>query len=175
MIWGFLILTLPFIAIISFVIYGLIYLVTKKRIGKRTVGYHLTRYVFIGYCFSLLYLTILWYYPYINFHPDYYMYNLKPFIWVSEVYAMGWGKMIEQLLLNIGMFIPYGILLPMVFVKFRKMGWTMLTVLATTVGIETFQFFIGRSADVDDVIMNLAGGFLGYVCFSVFSAIRLKK
>jgi glycopeptide antibiotics resistance protein len=35
--------------------------------------------------------------------------------------------------------------------------------------IETFQYFIGRSADVDDLIMNTIGGFIGYGIFALLN------
>ena len=75
--------------------------------------------------------------------------------------------MIEQLLLNITMFLPYGFLLPCVFTPLRKLRWQILVVIATTTFIETIQYFIGRSADIDDVIMNTIGGVLGYLCFII--------
>ena len=74
--------------------------------------------------------------------------------------------MAAQLLLNIAMFLPYGLLLPIAAHVLRKPVGTLTVVLLTTVSIETFQYFIGRSADVDDVIMNFVGGALGYLLFT---------
>ena len=71
--------------------------------------------------------------------------------------------------MNVGMFVPYGLLLPLVFPGLRRFPKMALVVLATTVSIETFQFFIGRSADIDDVIMNLLGGLLGYAVFALLN------
>lgn len=82
---------------------------------------------------------------------------------------MGPRKTAEQLLMNVVMFVPYSLLLPLVFPGLRHFPKTALAVLATTVSIETFQFFIGRSADIDDVIMNLAGGLLGYAIFALLN------
>ena len=62
-----------------------------------------------------------------------------------------------------------GLLLPLVFPGLRRFPKMALVVLATTVSIETFQFFIGRSADIDDVIMNLPGGLLGYAVFALLN------
>ena len=42
----------------------------------------------------------------------------------------------------------------------------------STIGIETIQYFMGRSTDIDDVIMNFIGGVLGYfifkICYKIF-------
>ena len=77
--------------------------------------------------------------------------------------------MAAQLLLNIAMFLPLGFLLPIAAHKLRTPLSTAAVVLLTTVGIESFQYFIGRSADVDDVIMNFLGGILGYGCYMLLN------
>ena len=51
----------------------------------------------------------------------------------------------------------------------------MLIIFLTTFGIEFFQYFIGRSADVDDVITNFLGGLIGYIVFYMFNKIFEKK
>ncbi|MCE5235661.1 MAG: VanZ family protein [Clostridiaceae bacterium] len=164
---GYLVRVLPGIALVSLIIYLPGCLLQKRRFGKRPFVRHLVVYAFLGCCGSLLYLTILWYYPYITFRPYSYALNLRPFIWVREVYAMGAAKMFEQLLTNIVMFVPYGLLLPMVFDKLKKPMYTALVVLATTLAIETIQYFMGRSADIDDVIMNAVGGIAGYFLYAL--------
>jgi glycopeptide antibiotics resistance protein len=39
----------------------------------------------------------------------------------------------------------------------------------TTFGIEFLQYFMGRSADIDDVITNFLGGLIGYILFLAFN------
>ena len=165
---------LPTVAVIVFIFYSAIYLLFYRR-RKLPFIRHVTLYVFIGYCLSLIYLTILWYWPDITFLPGYYSLNLKPFIWLNETYYMGAARMAKQLLLNIAMFIPYGLLLPMTFKKLRRFWKTAAVALATTVLIETLQYFLGRSADIDDVIMNLAGGMLGYLLFYLLNRLLYKR
>ncbi|MCI9400325.1 MAG: VanZ family protein [Lachnospiraceae bacterium] len=167
MLLGYLLLIFPAIALLSALLYLPIYLIGRKCGRKHTPAHHIAVYALIGCCCSLAYLTILWYYPNITFHPEYHFLNLVPFIWLQETYLMGTTRMIEQLLLNIAMFLPYGFLLPCVFTPLRKLRWQILVVIATTTFIETIQYFIGRSADIDDVIMNTIGGVLGYLCFII--------
>ncbi len=45
----------------------------------------------------------------------------------------------------------------------------MLIVFLTTFGIEFLQYFMGRSADIDDVITNFLGGLIGYILFLAFN------
>lgn len=166
----------PFMALASALLYLPYALYSRCRYGKQSIFFHLPKYALLGYVLSLIYLTILWYYPNITFHPDHYFLNLRPFVWITECYAMGFQKMVMQLLLNIAMFVPYGFLLPAASRKVRR-GWkTALAVLLTTVSIETLQYFMGRSADIDDVIMNFTGGIAGYCLFLCFRRLfRGKK
>lgn len=41
--------------------------------------------------------------------------------------------------------------------------------------IEILQYFIGRSADIDDLIMNTLGGILGWLIFCVVQRTRAGK
>lgn len=172
MLIGYFLIIFPVVALLSAAVYAPFAL--RQRGKGRKIWYHLARFAFVGCVLSLLYLTILWYYPDISFHPEYYFLNLRPFVWVTECYAMGVRRMLQQLATNIVMFVPYGLLLPIVLKRLRTWWKTGLVALATTVLIETTQYFIGRSADIDDVIMNLTGGLLGYGLFFLLNR-RLKK
>lgn len=141
---------------------------SDRRFGKHSGLYHLSKIVLGLTLASLLYLTIFFYGP-LNFRPAVYHLNLKPFVWVTECYDAGPRVMAAQLLLNTAMFLPYGLLLPIAAHVLRKPLGTLGVVLLTTVSIETFQYFIGRSADVDDVIMNALGGALGYLLFALMN------
>lgn len=175
MIVGFAISILPILAIISGMLYLPFAFYITKRFGRQAIRYHFVRFALVGYWLSLIYLTILWYYPHITFRPEYHFLNLKPFVWVREIYDMGIEKMVQQLVLNIGMFVPLGLLLPMAAKKLRRFWPVSLTVLASTVGIETIQYFMGRSADIDDVIMNAIGGILGYLLFAFLNRVLKEK
>lgn len=175
MIMSFFMFVLPAILLAGAIVYLPWYLSIRIRHGRQTFLYHFSRYTLVGYALSLLYLTILWYYPDITFCPEYHMLNLVPFIWVREVYEMGVKKMIEQLLLNIGMFVPLGLLLPLVAPKLRRFVRTAAVVLGVTLLIETLQYFMGRSADIDDVLTNLAGGLAGYGLYALANRLFQKR
>lgn len=155
-------LRLPILALAGAALYALLCLPGWKRARMRPFVRHAVLWTAVCCGLSLLYLTILWYWPDITFHPGYHLLNLRPFVWVKETYVMGARRMAKQLALNIGMFVPVGLLLPMAFPGLRRFWKTALTALCITLAIETLQYFIGRSADVDDVIMNAIGGMLGY-------------
>ena len=97
--------------------------------------------------------------------------NFIPFIEIFQVYNMGFRKMMVQIFINLLLLAPLGFLLPVQFRKFQSFPRTALTVLVVSLLIETGQYFIGRSADVDDVIINAVGGMFGYLCFMLYAKI----
>lgn len=103
------------------------------------------------------------------FHPPVKMLNVIPFNWRHETWTMGSGKMIAQIVANILLFVPLGFLLPIVFPKLRHCLKTLVCILLTSLSIEIFQYFIGRSADIDDLIQNFTGGAIGYLFFYILS------
>lgn len=171
----FLLRLLPAAAVLSLILYLPVYLYNKKKYGKRPFVRHLSIYVFIGVFLCLLYATILIGISYITFEPAYHLLNVKPFNWIYETYSMGLTMMIKELILNIIMMVPLGFILPIVFKSLRKCWKTVLSVMVISACIETFQYFIGRSADVDDLIMNTFGGLIGYGIFALLNKCLYSK
>lgn len=62
---------------------------------------------------------------------------------------------------NIVMFLPWGFGLPLLWKRRRSVGSVVFCSLALPLGIEICQMFIGRSVDIDDLILNFVGGCLG--------------
>lgn len=62
---------------------------------------------------------------------------------------------------NIVMFVPWGFGLPLLWKRKQRLLSIAAHCLALPVLIEACQLFVGRSVDVDDVILNFAGGCLG--------------
>lgn len=66
-------------------------------------------------------------------------------------------------LLNIAMFIPFGILLPLAAKPFRRWYLMLAAGVGTSFLIEFLQYQLGRGqADVDDLLCNTLGAMLGY-------------
>lgn len=83
-----------------------------------------------------------------------------------------WGSLsIMNLLGNMFMFSPIGLFIPILWRKFDsywKIAWIGLSV---TFFIEGVQYFIGRSTDIDDIILNAIGVMFGYFVFKVMKKI----
>jgi glycopeptide antibiotics resistance protein len=69
---------------------------------------------------------------------------------------------------NIVGFIPLGILLPLALPFAKKWWQTLLLVFGISLSFETIQLFTGIGVfDVDDLLLNTAGGMAGYILFLV--------
>ncbi len=67
---------------------------------------------------------------------------------------------------NIEAFMPMGLLLPVNFGRMRKFKKVLFVVLIVTFSIEVLQYITGSGAsDIDDVILNVFGGILGYLIY----------
>ena len=71
---------------------------------------------------------------------------------------------------NFALFLPLGILLPLVSKRFLTLRRVLLTALCLSLSIEVIQFvlrFFGnpRAVDIDDVILNTLGACLGFVVY----------
>lgn len=76
-------------------------------------------------------------------------------------------------LLNAILFIPYGFLSTVIFKKVReKWIYGLLIGVIFTVIIEFLQIFVGRFVQLDDILMNTLGTYIGYILF--ISLLRFK-
>lgn len=99
--------------------------------------------------------------------------NLVPLVHLFEVYD-GWKL---NLIGNIAMFIPVGIVWPVCFRKIDTVGKTILAGLGFTLCIEISQLlFYERGSDIDDIILNTLGTAIGaLIVFGVRCLIRKRK
>ena len=87
-------------------------------------------------------------------------YNLIPFL----------GSSIVPIFLNFLLFLPLGFLLPVVFRSCKQSVKRVVLIGGLlSLGIEVLQMFGGRYAEIDDLIINTAGVFSGYVIYSCFA------
>lgn len=71
---------------------------------------------------------------------------------------------LEHMLLNAVLFMPFGVLLPFLMKKPTILNITLLG-FATSFFVEFVQYFVGRESDIDDLIANTFGAFLGCLIF----------
>lgn len=102
-------------------------------------------------------------------------YGVSNFVPFKEIfrYSIGSDKFIKNVMGNILLFIPYGFLASY-FLNNKKLSVISILTIITSLTIETVQYYIGRVFDIDDIILNLLGGIIGFLIFIGLDAIRSK-
>lgn len=145
---------------------------------KRRVVWAL-RVAFVSYLIVLLYLMFL--------SERYgragglgtYRYNLKPFREIGRYFLYRDRLSTEAFFINIYgnvlAFMPFGFLLPVISRKDRHFLSVLLLSVALTLTVETAQLFLQVGCfDVDDMILNVLGGCLGYWLFRLVDGLLRK-
>jgi glycopeptide antibiotics resistance protein len=165
---------LPFSAIAAAILYlPLAILLHVKRKPYPFIR-HFANYLLIGYLIALIYVTFFWASTNIPLTLDERLHLLPG---DSFLYALQWddGLWSSQIMWNVCLFMPLGGLLPCVFSPLRKGAWkTVLICFLLSLCIEFLQFFIGRVADMDDLICNTLGGVFGRALYTA-AAWAFKK
>lgn len=114
-------------------------------------------------CFLFsLYLSAVYYFvglpniTYIRFELTLY---LLPFVGILDD--------LKNSLLNILLFVPLGMILPLVWEKHRNKKRTLLFGFVTSLFIELLQIFTFRATDINDLITNTLGTFVGFILADV--------
>lgn len=98
--------------------------------------------------------------------------NFIPFREIFR-YHIGSRLFLKNVLGNVLLFMPFGFF-SSYYLKFKK-PWVILGLtLVTSFSIEVIQMSIGRVFDVDDILLNIVGGYFGYLIYSVISRIGDK-
>lgn len=96
--------------------------------------------------------------------------NFVPF---KEMFRYSFGSrlFIKNVLGNIIMFVPYGFFVSY-YLRLEKTRSAFLLVLLVSVSIEVTQLLIGRVFDIDDIILNVIGGLIGFFIYKFLNAIN---
>ena len=83
-------------------------------------------------------------------------------------YEFGSRLFIKNVIGNMLLFVPYGFFITY-YLKLEKSYPALLLSLLISITIETTQLLIGRVFDIDDIILNIIGGTLGfYICYPLY-------
>lgn len=141
----------------------------------------------LGWVITVIYLIFL---TYFLFFSDYfgrgshaqegYAYNLIPFKeirrYILYLHVVGIRSFCLNIVGNILGFMPMGFFLPIISRRSRFWFNTALLCFLFSLCVETAQlvFKVG-SFDVDDMILNTAGGILGYILYKIVQHIRVRR
>ncbi len=98
--------------------------------------------------------------------------NLIPFKEILR-YPIGSLNFYRQVVGNIVLFIPFGFFATY-YTKINKIRSITFITFLTSLTIEVVQKYIGRSFDVDDIILNVVGGICGFLIYVALDAIKKK-
>lgn len=115
--------------------------------------------------FFIVFMTVILFNLPFHFTPADSVVNFTPLRWLQEGNIK--RRVSLEIVPNILLFVPFGFFLPIAMQAMRKLYKTALLALLVTLGVEFFQFFIGRSSDIDDIMANLLGGISGYILFKI--------
>ena len=95
---------------------------------------------------------------FIPFHSiDYYLISKQ------EPFAVG----IVNVFGNLVLFLPFGFLLPFIWIYFRTSKTCPIAILVTSTFLETMQLILGVGwFDIDDILLNTLGGLIGFALFT---------
>ena len=102
-------------------------------------------------------------------------YNLIPFATIKLYIIYDSMPMLRRLgnvFGNIALFVPIGLLLPLIFSWTRRFYRIILISFLLSVSMELFQYLWGTgAADIDDILLNVMGGLIGYMVYILLKTI----
>ena len=97
-------------------------------------------------------------------------YNIIPFKEMFR-YKIGSRLFFKNVIGNLLMFIPFGFFTAYILREI-KLRWVFIITLIISIAIEIIQTKIGRIFDIDDVILNVVGGVVGFLIYIALDAIE---
>jgi len=97
--------------------------------------------------------------------------NLIPFKEIFR-YDIGSRLFFKNIIGNVLLFLPYGYFISYYLKNKKLLTTTILTAIVSTT-IEIVQLNIGRTFDIDDIILNTIGGILGFVIYIFIEKIKI--
>lgn len=143
-----------------FVIPGLLlyFLILNKSSKKQTKAHSIILFIFCYYFIGVLTMTGIG--------------NLGDFspmiVWIPFIEMQ---KSLVDIVLNILLFIPLGVLLPLLYKRYNDISKTILTAFLISVSIESIQMFGRGASDINDLIANTIGACLGYLICKILTAL----
>ena len=98
--------------------------------------------------------------------------NFVPFKEIMR-YDFGSALFFKNIIGNILLFLPFGFFVSQIL-KSKDVILPLIIIIICSICIETVQLYIGRVFDVDDIILNIAGGVLGYFVYRIVCYVGSK-
>ena len=96
--------------------------------------------------------------------------NLKPFTEITR-YKFGSRLFNINVFGNVLIFIPFGLFISS-YLKSKRIYSFLFISLITSIFIELIQLRIGRSFDIDDILLYVIGSIIGYILYKIAKSIK---
>ena len=103
---------------------------------------------------------------------NYHGFNITPFAEISR-YGFGTRLFYINVVGNILIFVPFGLFIAG-YLKAKKVYPVFIVSLIISTTVELVQLKIGRSFDIDDILLNVAGAVFGYLLFKLLKSLKDK-
>lgn len=155
----------PMILIFSVIFSSIrvVYLIHNRR--KIILYEELLSLIFVIYVMILFYL--------VTFQDNNYGFsNYVPF---KEMFRYEFGTRLfyKNIIGNILLFLPFGLFVSS-YIKRIKLRTILILTLISSLSIEFTQMMIGRVFDIDDIILNVVGGILGFLLYKLLHSISKR-
>lgn len=150
-----------------------IFVVIISTIRITSLSIHKEKFVFYKEFLNLLFLIyiLLLYQLLTNVETNVNSgYNLVPFTEIFR-YKVGSEMFLYNVIGNIVMFVPFGYFVSS-YIKASKVSHILVVSIISSLIVELVQFKIGRSFDVDDILLNVAGAIVGFLLYIALCAIK---
>ncbi|MGL5694423.1 MAG: VanZ family protein [Peptostreptococcaceae bacterium] len=146
---------------VIYAIYNTLLLIIQKR-NKKDFKIYILEFAFCCYLSAVFNLTGVTQLRLSSFSGMHAVPNLIPLINTISDFINYGANVVEQSILNIALFIPFGVLVSMLnYIDKKSIIKICIYALITSGCIEVTQYFCGRFADIDDVIFNTTGALIG--------------
>ena len=143
-------------------VYQLFFVIRRQNCGKKVPGAYLT---WVG--IFLLYLWMVFDVTGVGTIGD--VLRNMPDIILGGVNLIHYDSFGIGFFLNIVMFMPFGFLLPLIWMECRDLKRTVAAGLSFSLFIELTQLLNFRATDVDDLMANTCGAWAGYLIWRGFA------
>lgn len=155
----------PMLLIVSVIILTIriTYLIYNKK--KIELHKELLMFLFIVYVLLLYYI--------VTFQDN--NYGTNNFVPFKEMfrYNINSSLFIKNVIGNIVLFIPLGLFVSL-YIKSKSFLITFMLSSVISCSIEFVQSLIGRTVDIDDIILNTTGGLIGYIIYKLGNKFAYK-
>lgn len=157
-------------ALVCGVILAVCYAVFRRRGRRFPWGKAVCALLLVGWAAVTVFVTLL------RGEPGVRMWNFQLFLAWREAYQRFTLQLWLNVLLNIALFIPPGVLLPLLWKPFRRWYAMLLDGFGCSLLIELMQLLTARGmCDVDDLFTNTLGTMLGWCVSMLFLSLREKS